>query len=119
MIGFASQFLHAVTVTRCCGSAPICAGQQLTIGQLIAFTMLMGSVMAPLMGLIGMWDELHEAGVAMERLGDVLDMERNRNPRINPSRILLPSLRGDIRLQDVFPLRWQGDPMFWKTSASN
>ena len=103
LIGFASQFLHAVTVTSVLWvGANLVLGQQLTIGQLIAFNMLMGSVMAPLMGLIGMWDELHEAGVAMERLGDVLDMEPEQKPEDQPSRILLPSLRGDIRLQDVY-----------------
>ena len=103
LVGFASQFLHAVTVTSVLWvGANLVLGQQLTIGQLIAFNMLMGSVMAPLMGLIGMWDELHEAGVAMERLGDVLDMEPEQKPEDQPSRILLPSLRGDIRLQDVY-----------------
>jgi subfamily B ATP-binding cassette protein HlyB/CyaB len=103
LIGFASQLLHAVTVTSVLWvGANLVLGQQLTIGQLIAFNMLMGSVMAPLMGLIGMWDELHEAGVAMERLGDVLDMEPEQKPEDQPSRILLPSLRGDIRLQDVY-----------------
>ncbi len=103
LVGFASQLLHAVTVTSVLWvGANLVLGQQLTIGQLIAFNMLMGSVMAPLMGLIGMWDELHEAGVAMERLGDVLDMEPEQKPEDQPSRILLPSLRGDIRLQDVY-----------------
>ena len=103
LIGFASQLLHALTVTSVLWvGANLVLGQQLTIGQLIAFNMLMGSVMAPLMGLIGMWDELHEAGVAMERLGDVLDMEPEQKPEDQPSRILLPSLRGDIRLQDVY-----------------
>jgi subfamily B ATP-binding cassette protein HlyB/CyaB len=103
LIGFASQLLHALTVTSVLWvGANLVLGQQLTIGQLIAFNMLMGSVMAPLMGLIGMWDELHEAGVAMERLGDVLDMEPEQKPEDQPSRILLPSLRGDISLQDVY-----------------
>ena len=103
LVGFASQLLHAVTVTSVLWvGANLVLGQQLTIGQLIAFNMLMGSVMAPLMGLIGMWDELHEAGVAMERLGDVLDMEPEQKPEDQPSRILLPSLRGDIRLDGVY-----------------
>ncbi|QQS53758.1 MAG: peptidase domain-containing ABC transporter [Candidatus Competibacteraceae bacterium] len=103
LVGLASQLLHAVTVTSVLWiGANLVLGQQLTIGQLIAFNMLMGSVMAPLMGLIGMWDELHEAGVAMERLGDVLDMEPEQKPEDQSSRILLPSLRGDIRLEDVY-----------------
>ncbi len=103
LVGLASQLLHAVTVTSVLWiGANLVLSQQLTIGQLIAFNMLMGSVMAPLMGLIGMWDELHEAGVAMERLGDVLDMEPEQKPEDQSSRILLPSLRGDIRLENVY-----------------
>lgn len=103
LVALASQLLHAATVTSVLWvGANLVLGQQLTIGQLIAFNMLMGSVMAPLMGLIGMWDELHEAGVAMERLGDVLDLESEQKPEDQPSRILLPSLRGDIRLEGVY-----------------
>ncbi|MFC6672956.1 peptidase domain-containing ABC transporter [Marinobacterium aestuariivivens] len=64
--------------------------------------MLMGSVMAPLMGLVGLWDELHEAGIAMERLGDVLDLEPEQKPESLSSRILLPDLQGDIRLENVY-----------------
>lgn len=103
VVALASQLLHAATVTSVLWvGANLVLDQQLTIGQLIAFNMLMGSVMAPLMGLIGMWDELHEAMVAMERLGDVLDMEPEQKPEDQPSRILLPSLRGDIRLEGVY-----------------
>ncbi|MEH6823585.1 MAG: ABC transporter transmembrane domain-containing protein [Motiliproteus sp.] len=82
--------------------ATLVLNQQLTIGQLIAFNMLMGSVMAPLMGLVGLWDELHEAGVAMERLGDVLDLEPEQKPEDISSRVLLPDIRGDIRLENVY-----------------
>jgi ATP-binding cassette subfamily B protein len=64
--------------------------------------MLMGSDMSPLMGLIGMWDELHEAGVAMERLGDVLDIEPEQNPETLSSRIMLPDLQGELRFENVY-----------------
>ena len=40
----------------------------------------MGSVLAPLMGLVGLWSLLNDAGVAMERLGDVLDIEPEQKP---------------------------------------
>ncbi len=102
-VGLASQLLSAITTAVILWvGASLVLGQQLTIGQLIAFNMLVGSVMAPLMGLIGMWDELHEAGVAMERLGDVLDLEPEQKPADQASRILLPDLRGDIRLEGVY-----------------
>ena len=64
--------------------------------------MLMGSAMAPVMGLIGLWDQLQETGVAMERLGDVLDLEPEQKPDEIDSRIMLPNLKGDIRFDNVF-----------------
>ena len=92
----------ATTVLILWLGATLVLEQQLTIGQLIAFNMLMGSVMSPLMGLVGMWDELHEAGVAMERLGDVLDMEPEESPEGVASRIAIPDLRGHIQFENVY-----------------
>jgi ATP-binding cassette subfamily B protein len=102
-VTMASQFLNsATTVVILWTGANLVLNQQLTIGQLIAFNMLMGSVMAPLMGLIGLWDELHGAGVAMERLGDVLDMAPEQKPEDLPTRIVLPEARGDVRFEGVY-----------------
>jgi ATP-binding cassette subfamily B protein len=75
---------------------------EMTIGQLMAFNMLMGSVMSPLLGLVGLWDEIHEAGVSMERLGDVLDMEPEQKTEDMASKIALPDFRGNIRLENVY-----------------
>ena len=103
LVGVAGQLLNAATTVLILWlGATLVLDQQLTVGQLIAFNMLMGSVMAPLMGLVGMWDELHEAGVAMERLGDVLDMEAEERPEDVASRIAIPDLRGHIRFDNVY-----------------
>lgn len=76
--------------------------QELTIGQLMAFNALVGSVMTPVMGLVGVWDGLQETLVAMERLGDVLELEPEQKPENFSSRILLPDLKGDIRFDSVY-----------------
>jgi ATP-binding cassette subfamily B protein len=103
VVGLIGQLLNASTsIIMLWVGANLVLSQELTIGQLIAFNMLMGSVMAPLMGLVGMWNALHEAGVAMERLGDILDMEPEQSPEEITSRIMLPDLRGDIRFDNVF-----------------
>ena len=87
-VGLTSQLLNAATtIVILWIGANLVLSQELTIGQLVAFNMLMGSVMAPLMGLIDIWDELHEAGVAMERIGDVLDLEPEQDPRLLQSRM--------------------------------
>lgn len=103
VVSFLGYILNAVTtVVILWVGATLVLKQELSIGQLIAFNMLMGSVMSPIMSLIGMWDELHDAGVAMERLGDVLDLEPEQKPADLASRIVLPDVRGDIRLENVY-----------------
>ena len=112
MIGMIGQLMNAtITVVILWVGASLVLSQELTIGQLVAFNALMGSVLSPLMGLVGLWDELHEAGVAMERLGDVLDLEPEQKPTDMASRIMLPDLRGDIRFDSVyFRYASQGSP---------
>jgi ATP-binding cassette subfamily B protein len=76
--------------------------QQLSIGQLMAFNALIGSAMGPILSLVKVWDELHEALVSMERLGDVLDLDPEQKPEDIPSRVLLPDLKGDIKIENVY-----------------
>lgn len=108
-VTLASQILNAATTIAILwvGSNLVLA-RELSIGQLIAFNALMGSVLAPLMGLVGLWSRLNDAAVAMERLGDVLDMEPEQRPQDMPSRVLLPDLQGEIRLEGVY-FRYGGD----------
>ncbi len=103
LIGLASQLLNsATTIVILWVGANLVLANELTIGQLIAFNALMGSVLAPLMGLVGMWNQVHEAGVAMERLGDVLDLEPEQKPEDISSRVLLPDLHGDVAFENVY-----------------
>lgn len=101
--GFIDGILHnAATIAVLWVGANMVISSQLTIGQLMAFNMLMGSAMSPVMALIGMWDEIQETAVAMERLGDVLDVEPEQNPKESESRIILPDLEGHIRFDNVY-----------------
>jgi len=102
-IGLAGQLLNAATtIAILWAGATLVLSRELTIGQLIAFNALMGSVLAPLMGLVGLWSMLNDAAVAMERLGDVLDLEPEQRPEDMVSRVALPELQGDIRLDGVY-----------------
>ena len=102
-VGLASQLLNAaVTIAILWVGANLVLSRELTIGQLIAFNALMGSVLGPLMGLVGLWNLLNDAGVAMERLGDVLDIEPEQKPGDVASRVVLPDLQGEIRLEHVY-----------------
>lgn len=102
-VSLASQLLNAATtIVILWVGANMVLAQELSIGQLIAFNALMGSVLGPLMGLVGLWNKIHAAGVAMERLGDILDMEPEQKPDDLESRIMLPELQGDIRFEEVY-----------------
>jgi ATP-binding cassette subfamily B protein len=103
LVALGSQLLNAATtIAILWAGTHLVLARELTIGQLIAFNALMGSVLAPLMGLVGLWNLLNDASVAMERLGDVLDIPPEQRPEALASRIVLPDLRGEIRLEGVY-----------------
>jgi ATP-binding cassette subfamily B protein len=68
---------------------------QLTIGQLVAFNMLLGNVINPLQRSTLLWNELQEVLIAVERINDVIDAEPEEdfNKQIRQS---LPTIRGEI-----------------------
>ena len=103
LVGLAGQLFNAATtVAILWAGANLVLARELTIGQLIAFNALMGSVLAPLMGLVGLWSLANDAAVAMERLGDVLDIEPEQKPEDLASRVVIPDLQGDIRFDGVY-----------------
>jgi ATP-binding cassette, subfamily B, bacterial HlyB/CyaB len=107
-VGLVGQLLNAATtISILWVGADLVLSRELTIGQLIAFNALMGSVLAPLMGLVGLWSLLNDASVAMERLGDVLDLQPEQRPEELASRVAIPELQGDIRFDGVY-FRYDG-----------
>ncbi len=73
---------------------------QLTIGQLVAFNMLLGNVIDPFQRLAMLWDELQEVAIAVERINDVLDYEPEEDLQ-QQMRQTLPQLSGHIRFERV------------------
>ncbi len=71
----------------------------LSVGQLIAFQMLAGQVISPILRLVNMWQYFQTIRVSMSRLGDIMD--EKSEPAFNPNRTTLPSLRGEIVFDDV------------------
>ncbi|CAG9174247.1 peptidase domain-containing ABC transporter [Cupriavidus pinatubonensis] len=109
LVGMISQLLNAATTIAVLWvGATLVLQRELTIGQLIAFNAFMGSVLAPLMGLVALWGQLNDAGVAMERLGDVLDLEPEQKPQDVMSRVLLPDLQGEIEMNGLY-FRYGGE----------
>ncbi|WP_427162591.1 peptidase domain-containing ABC transporter [Aliinostoc sp. HNIBRCY26] len=73
---------------------------QLTIGQLVAFNMLLGNIITPFQRLIVLWNELQEVTIAVERINDVLDTEAEEDLQYQ-SRQSLPPIKGHIRFDHV------------------
>jgi HlyB family type I secretion system ABC transporter len=73
---------------------------QLSIGQLFAFNMLLGSVFSPFERLIALWNDFQEVVIAVERLNDVLNTapEEDEHALRMPA---LPPIRGHIVFQQV------------------
>ena len=80
------------------GAYYVMAGD-LTVGELIAFQMIAGQLIAPIMRLINQWQDFQRVRVSMDRMADIMDEETE--PAFNPSRTTLPSLRGEIALEKL------------------
>jgi ATP-binding cassette subfamily B protein len=70
---------------------------QLTIGQFVAFNMMMGYVISPVVALAGLWDELQEVMISVERLNDVFET----SPEAARGGVIIPPLKGEVVFEDV------------------
>jgi HlyB family type I secretion system ABC transporter len=73
---------------------------QLTIGQLIAFNMLVGNVISPFERLISLWNEFQEILVAVERLDDVINSPPEEDLSVTSINVL-PPIEGNISFDKV------------------
>jgi subfamily B ATP-binding cassette protein HlyB/CyaB len=46
---------------------------KLTVGELVAFTMLSGHVSSPIIRMAQLWSDFQQVGISMQRLGDILN----------------------------------------------
>jgi HlyB family type I secretion system ABC transporter len=73
---------------------------ELTVGQLVAFNMLVGNVLGPFQRFSQLWNEFQEIIISVERLDDVLEAEPEEDLHNKP-RKTLGKLRGHIRFSNV------------------
>ena len=74
-------------------------GGELSLGQLIAFNMLAGHASGPALRLVQLWQDFQQAGVSLQRLGDILNTAIEPGYRRN--RTSLPRLAGRITFDHV------------------
>lgn len=72
---------------------------QLSIGQFVAFNMLIGNVISPVLALVGLWDEMQEVLVSVERLEDVFSSQPEES--IDNPLLVLPKLHGEVEFENV------------------
>lgn len=98
--GQAGGFVQkATTIAILWTGAYLVIGNKLSIGQLIAFTMLSGQVTGPLLRLVNLWQEFQQVGISLQRLGDILNTRAE--PSYSPNRTTLPQIAGQITLNAV------------------
>jgi HlyB family type I secretion system ABC transporter len=73
---------------------------ELTIGQLVAFNMLLGNIIRPFQRLVVLWNQFQEVVIASERINDVLEAEPEEDLHHQP-RQFLPRLQGNIKFENV------------------
>jgi ATP-binding cassette subfamily B protein len=72
---------------------------QLSIGEFVAFNMLVGNVINPILALVGLWYEFQEVVISVERLDDVFSAQPEESPQ--KPLLVLPRLRGDVQFENV------------------
>jgi len=72
---------------------------ELSVGQLVAFNMLAGRISSPILRLVQLWQDFQQAGISVQRLGDILNSPKE--PGYNPNRASLPNVEGRITFDQV------------------
>ncbi|HEV2763527.1 MAG TPA: peptidase domain-containing ABC transporter [Pyrinomonadaceae bacterium] len=81
------------------GARLVIAGE-LSVGQLVAFNLLVANVTRPIVNLVDLWREFQETNIAFERLNEVFDAKPEEDPA-ERALIRLPRVRGHVRFENV------------------
>jgi subfamily B ATP-binding cassette protein HlyB/CyaB len=73
-------------------------GGSMTVGELVAFNMIAGQVVQPILRLSQLWQDFQQVQISVERLGDILNSPVEPVPQSLPS---LPPIKGAIHLNSV------------------
>lgn len=99
--GTVGAFLNQLTglLTLWVGAYLVIQGE-LTIGQLIAFRIISGYVVGPLLNLATSWQSFQGVALSMERLSDVVDATAEGGDQ-DLDQLPLPPVAGEVTFQDV------------------
>lgn len=92
------MFQKAMTIAILYLGVKLVIENKLTIGQLIAFQMFANQFTAPILRLVNLWNELQQALLGIDRLGDIL----NTPVEVQSSKaITLPQVSGSVKFDNV------------------
>lgn len=102
LIQYVSKAVNALILFL--GASEVISGN-LSVGELIAFNMIAGQVVQPVLRLSQLWQDFQQVQVSVARLGDIL----NTPPEPVPSNLLtLPPTKGAIDFKNV-TMRYKPD----------
>ena len=97
---FSSMIEVLVTTSMLWFGAWLVIQNELTIGQLVAFNMLLSNVISPFQRLTVLWNELQNVVIAMERINDVIETRPEDDYRLEFSQAII-QLKGHICFEKV------------------
>ena len=79
-------------------------GNQMTVGELMGFQMLMGLVTNPVLQMVNLWSQLQEVRISVDRVAEFLDKEPEDEVAITPARMrkAVGQLEGRLDFRSVF-----------------
>src|SRR3974390_857281 len=96
----AVQLINKITIALILFfGAKLVIESDLTVGELVAFNMLAARATMPVLRLAQMWQDLHQARISVDRLGDILNTVPE--PNFSPGRAALPAIRGQVTFEHV------------------
>lgn len=96
--GFTTMFQKLMTLSILYFGVDLVIGQQLSVGQLIAFQMFANQFSNPILRLVGLWNEFQQTLLSVDRLGDILNTPTEN---VNKQAITLPKLHGEVRFENI------------------
>ncbi len=84
------------------GANQVIAGT-MSIGELMGFNMLTGMVIGPVLQMVGLWNNLLEVRISVDRVGDILSVQPEQEPITTPERMpaTLTDCQGRIEFAKV------------------
>ena len=84
------------------GANEVMAGT-MSVGELMGFQMLMGSVMSPIMSFVGLFNSFSEIRIAMDRVNDINNVKAEQEPIVSPERIptVMAKCEGRIQFRNI------------------